>query len=144
MFEVVKFVNPLARDYIHEYEGKKFKLKAGWTYDLPYAVARDVAYYVSQFVCKSRNLPLFGTEHDNVINELLGIDNPDLLPKDEYVIDAEEFGMEEKEVEDVPELRPSNDAFTPTEAPTETPEAPRKWRTKAKATAEAPAEAPTE
>lgn len=138
MFEVVKFVNPLTRDYVHTYDGKKFKLKAGTTYDLRYEVARDVAYYIAQFVCKDRNLPLFGTEFENVINELLGIDNPDLLPKDEFVID-EGFSEDAPSIEDVPELRPSatqvNDAFTPAD----TVEAPKRTRAK-----KAPAEAPTE
>lgn len=125
MFEVVKFLNPLKTDYVHTYDGKKFKLKAGATYDLSFDVASDVAYHVAQLVCQERNLPLFGAEFEAVKYGLLGM-APEDVPKDILDDDVEEYGTKRVE-EDVPELTqsaPVNTAFTPAETRGRKPKAP--------------------
>lgn len=69
---VKKVSNPLSVDYVHEYAGKKFKIKAKSVVDLPTAVAHDVAYHLAQRVCAQRGLPNFGQEWEEVKAELLG------------------------------------------------------------------------
>lgn len=119
MFEVVQITNPLNTPYIHSYEGKAFKLMPGSSYNLPYAVARDVAYHLAQRVCNLKGIPLFGADYEKEINKLMGIENPADLPKDQFYIDedaVEEYGnTPEAEVFELPSVAPTPTAFSPAE-----------------------------
>jgi hypothetical protein len=118
MFDVVKLANPTDMDFVHEFAGKKFKIKANSTVDLPLTIARDTAYYLAQRVCMSRGLPFFGQEHEDVINELLGNKQNGIEAIEDEFEDISNLTYETPKVEDkIQELVSTPMDFTPAETP---------------------------